>query len=268
MNISILGCGWLGLPLAKRLLEEGHTVKGSTTGRDNMSRLTTEGIIPYLIKVFEEGVQGDMTSFLNEAEILIIDIPPGTRKDPEVNFTGKIGRVKEYLERSTVKHVIFISSTSVYEDAEDFPEYTEEDSANGTAPNSTQLRGAENFLRKGEDYTLTVIRFGGLYGPGRHPVKYLAGRKDISNPDAPVNLIHLEDCIGIINAIIESGKSGVFHGVHPIHPTKEEYYTAIAGARNLPAPEFEHLNTSKGKLIKSIRVEEELGYIFSKSLLG
>lgn len=266
MNISVLGCGWLGLPLAKRLLEEGHTVKGSTTTMDKMSHLTAEGIIPYQIKVYEEGVQGDLTSFLSDAEILVIDIPPGTRKDPETNFTGKTGRIKEYLEKSSVKQVIFISSTSVYEDGEDIPEYTEEEAANGTAANALQLRGAESLLKKWGETTLSIVRFGGLLGPGRHPVKYLAGRKDISDPEAPVNLIHLEDCIGIIIAVVNSGKNGVFHGVHPNHPSKEEFYTAVARQKNLPAPEFDHSTRSKGKLIKSVRLEEELSYIFSKTL--
>jgi len=32
-RISILGTGWLGLPLAKALTEEGHILKGSTTSR-------------------------------------------------------------------------------------------------------------------------------------------------------------------------------------------------------------------------------------------
>ncbi|QED38704.1 SDR family NAD(P)-dependent oxidoreductase [Antarcticibacterium arcticum] len=267
MNISVLGCGWLGLPLAKRLLEEGHTVKGSTTSMDKMSRLTAEGVIPYKIKVYEEGVQGDLTSFLSDAEILIIDIPPGTRKDPEANFAGKTGRITEYLDRSSVKQVIFISSTSVYEDGVDIPEYNEEDAPNATAANSLQLRGAETLLKKSGINVLSIIRFGGLFGPGRHPVKYLSGRKDISNPEAPVNLIHLEDCIGIIMAVISSGSQGVFLGVHPDHPSKKEYYTAVARAKNLPVPEFDHSTPSKGKLIKALRLEEELGYVFSKSLL-
>jgi len=33
-QISILGCGWLGLPLAKAILENEFSVKGSTTSRE------------------------------------------------------------------------------------------------------------------------------------------------------------------------------------------------------------------------------------------
>ena len=269
MNISVLGCGWLGLPLAKKLLAEGHSVKGSTTNRDKMAALTAEGIIPYRIQIFEEGVQGDLTSFLSDAEILIIDIPPGTRKDPEENFVGKIGRLKEFIERSLVKHVLFVSSTSVYEDTEALPEYTEGDPANGTAPNAVQLRGAENLLKKCGNCTISIVRFGGLFGPGRHPVKYLAGRKNIANPGAPVNLIHLEDCIGIILAIIDKKAWGeVFNAVNPEHPTKEKYYKTIAGEMNLATPEFEQQQTSVGKTISSIKVKDVLGYEFDKGLLG
>ena len=50
MKISILGCGWLGLPLGKFLVEKGHVVKGSTTSEDKISLLSSMGIVPFLIK--------------------------------------------------------------------------------------------------------------------------------------------------------------------------------------------------------------------------
>lgn len=265
MNISILGCGWLGLPLAKDLITRGHTIKGSTTSKEKMAVLTAERIIPYQVKLFEEGIQGDIASFLNDAEVLIIDIPPGLRKDPNENFIAKIGRLKNQIDRSPVQHLIFISSTSVFEDREDMPAYTEDDEPNGTQINSEQLRGVEKLLYS-DAFKTSIIRFGGLYGPGRHPVEYLSGRKNIKDPDAPVNLIHLDDCMGIISAIIATGAEGVFHGVNPQHPDKLQYYDAKARERNLPLPGFDHATPSKGKFINSVRLEKELGFVFSKSL--
>ena len=47
-TISLLGCGWLGLPLAKQLIEKGYTVKGTTTTEDRMSVLECAGVVPYL----------------------------------------------------------------------------------------------------------------------------------------------------------------------------------------------------------------------------
>lgn len=264
MNISILGCGWLGLPLAIELIAEGHLVKGSTTSREKIAKLSAEGIIPYQIKLFEEGIQGDIASFLNDAEVLIIDIPPGLRKDPAENYIAKLGRLKDQVDKTSVQHLIFVSSTSVYEDREDFPVYTEDDDPNGTQVNSEQLKGAEKLMFS-EKFRTSIIRFGGLFGPGRHPVNYLAGRKNIKDPRGPVNLIHLEDCIGLITAVIESGLSGIFHGVYPEHPSKDAYYKKISEDKNLAIPQFDHNSPSKGKIINSVRVGE-LDFTFRRNL--
>lgn len=267
MNISILGCGWLGLPLAKSLISKGHVIKGSTTSRDKLQQLTSEGISPYVIQLFEEGIQGDISAFLSDAEVLIIDIPPGVRKDPEVNFVGKIGRLASQIERSGIKKVIFISATSVYKDMDSIPVYSEEDLANGTAENSKQLKGAEEILKNSEAFETSIIRFGGLIGPGRHPVNYLSGKIDVKDAEGPVNLIHLEDCIGIIEAIIENESwPYIFNAVAPDHPTRKDYYTKMATEKGLAAMSFNQREVSKGKIIESVNLDEILNYEFKKSI--
>jgi 3-hydroxyisobutyrate dehydrogenase-like beta-hydroxyacid dehydrogenase len=50
MKISILGCGWLGFPLGKYLVEKGHFVKGSTTSESKIALLSKVGIEPFLLK--------------------------------------------------------------------------------------------------------------------------------------------------------------------------------------------------------------------------
>lgn len=267
MNISILGCGWLGLPLAKKLVEEGHVVKGSTTSREKMTQLTSEGILPYLIKLHTEGIEGDITAFLSDADVLIIDIPPGLRGDPNANFIGKIGRLQDYIKKSGVKNVLFVSSTSVYEDSLEIPVYTENDPANGISDSAKQLSSAEELLRNSESFSTSIVRFGGLFGPGRNPVNYLAGRKDINDPKAPVNLIHLEDCIGIIIEIINKEAWGeIFNAASPEHPTKEEHYIRKASENDLPLPKFEQNEISKGKIIESVNIKEKLDYSFSQGI--
>lgn len=263
MKISVLGCGWFGLPLAKRLIDEGHVVKGSTTSQEKMGRLQDAGIIPFRIKLFAEGIEGDLESFLSDSEVLIVNIPPGLRKDPDADFIGKIGRLLNYVEKSGVEKLIFVSSTSVFEDGKDIPIYTEESEPNGTGENSRQLISAEKQLVKSKDFETTVIRFGGLIGPGRHPVNYLSGKKQIKNPKAPVNLIHLEDCIGIILKILQKEAWGItINAVSPKHPDREHYYTEVAIQKNLALPEFENAGISRGKIVNSIYLKEQLDYDF------
>jgi len=84
-QISILGCGWLGLPLAKALLENGFLVKGSTTSVGKLSVLKNLGIQAFQIELSETKIQGEVDSFLENSKILIIDVPPklrGSSTDP------------------------------------------------------------------------------------------------------------------------------------------------------------------------------------------
>ncbi|MDA9071024.1 dTDP-glucose 4,6-dehydratase, partial [Flavobacteriaceae bacterium] len=52
-SISILGCGWLGKPMAVSLLREGFTVKGSTTSEIKIQELEALEIEAYLIDITE-----------------------------------------------------------------------------------------------------------------------------------------------------------------------------------------------------------------------
>ncbi|MFY7956748.1 MAG: SDR family NAD(P)-dependent oxidoreductase, partial [Flavobacterium macrobrachii] len=117
MNISILGCGWLGFPLAKSLLQKGFLVKGSTTTMEKMSVLENAGINAFHIALSEEEIKGDIDNFLSNSQILIIDIPPKLRGNSGENFVAKIQNLIPFIEKSSVEKVIFVSSTSVYSDA-------------------------------------------------------------------------------------------------------------------------------------------------------
>lgn len=267
MKISILGCGWLGLPLAKELLKQSHRIKGSTTSPEKLAVLASEGIEPYQISVSPEGVSAEIQEFLAETEVLIIDIPPGLRRDPEQDFAGGIEKLVKEVGKSGVKKLLFVSSTTVYEDTPEFPTYTESDAPNGTSAAAKQLNSVEKMLLQSTFFDTCVLRFGGLIGADRHPVKYLSGRKNISNPLAPVNLIHQQDCIKIINAILEKDKfNGVYNGVFPEHPTKSEYYSKAAAEKNLPVPEFNFDTPSQGKIIDAEKVRRELGMKFQNKI--
>lgn len=266
MNISILGCGWLGLPLAKSLLKQGHTVKGSTTSSERLEPLSLAGIEAFRLTVSPEGITGDMTNFLADTDLLIVDIPPGLRRNPEKDFVGGIKVLAEVIDASRIKKLIFVSSTSVYEDTTEIPAYTEADEPNGTSPAALQLKEAEQLLMN-LGFNACILRFGGLIGADRHPVKYLAGKKGLADAFAPVNLIHQKDCIGVILQLVEAkNAAGVFNAVYPEHPSKKEYYSSKARKAGLPLPEFDEVKPSKGKIVRSVRVGEELGYEFKEGI--
>ena len=267
MKVSILGCGWLGMELGKRLRARNHEVRGSVTRMEKMQELRTAGIVPYSIKLFEKGIQGDIRSFLSGTNILIVDVPPGLRKNPEVSFVKKIEYLIPYIENSYLQKVIFTSSTSVYEDQEDFPVYDELAVTDNSNEISIQLRKTELLFLNNEKFNASILRFGGLIGPERHPVKYLSGKTGIKNPQAPVNLVHQEDCIAAICKLMEMEKdNSIWNVVYPEHPTKQEYYSKIACDKNMALPKFDESLPSKGKKISSEKLRNTLNFEFTNTI--
>jgi nucleoside-diphosphate-sugar epimerase len=272
-QISILGCGWLGLPLAKALLINGFSVKGSTTSEEKLSGLRTAGIDPFLVALDSKKITGAIDDFLSGSETLIINIPPQLRGEnndssnvEEKIFVQKIKILISHIEKSAVQNVLFVSSTSVYGKANG--KIIEDTPAKPDTESGKQLLETELLLQNSSSFKTTILRFGGLIGEDRNPVKFLAGKQNLENPNACINFIHQEDCIGIILKIIELKSWGeIYNGVSPFHPTRETYYTQKATELNLPLPEFDYSKTSTEKLILSNKAVTVLGYNFIKTNL-
>lgn len=274
-QISILGCGWLGLPLAKKLIETGFSIKGSTTSEKKLIVLEENKIQPYLIALYENKIIGNITNFLNESEVLIIDIPPKLRSSQSENFVSKIKNLITEIEKLAIKKVLFISSTSVYGDlpiCSTALEVTEEFVLNPDFESGKQLLEVEQLLQSNTNFKTTVIRFGGLIGKDRHPIQFLAGRENVENPEAPINFIHQEDCIGIIDQVLNQIHNDnwkwneTFNAVAPEHPTRAEYYHKKALEMNLKVPTFVKESKSKGKIISSKKLQKILNYTFQNKI--
>ena len=261
MQISILGCGWLGFPLAQSLLQKKYRIKGSTTTAHKLVDLEKSGILPFLLSLEEAHVIGNIEAFLKDSTVLLIDIPPKLRKENAPNFVSKIRNLLPFIEQSTIQKVLFISSTSVY--ADDNSIVTEETIPKPETASGKQLLEAEKCLQQNSNFQTTVVRFGGLIGPNRHPIHFLTGKTNLENPNSPVNLIHQNDCISIIELIIEQDYWGkTTNAVNPNQPTRKNYYAQTAKAFDLIVPQFNESQDSRGKTICSNKLIQELGYDF------
>lgn len=258
-TISILGCGWLGLPLAETLIKDGYSVKGSTTSDLKLSLLQSKSIEAYKI-VLNPQLAGENAEQFFNSDVLIINIPPLRRDDIIEYHFLQIESVIKYLNSSTCKKIIFISSTSVYgnknnevdEDSKTLPE-----TLSGEA-----LVIVENYLRQNRNFDTTIIRFGGLIGPDRNPAKFALSRSVIEYSDTPLNLIHLDDCIGIIKSVLgKDSWNEIINGVCEYHPTRKEFYSLSAEKLSLPKPEFKD-GKEPHKIVKSKKVNSLLNYQF------
>ena len=264
-KIALIGCGWLGLPLAKSLLTKGYQVAGSTTSVEKLSQLRGNGISPFLITLSEEGIDGNIETLLNNAAAVIVNVPPKLRGGSLENYVAKMSFLNAAILEAKIPKVIFVSSTSVYGDASG--DVTEETPTLPSTESGKQLLLSENIFREEKNYETTVIRFGGLIGPNRHPVTMLSKRKNLKNGHHPINLIHLTDCIRVIEEILQQGWwNMIFNAVYPYHPSKEDYYTGEAERRNLQKPDYEPSKKEEGKTIISYNLITVKGFEFTTTL--
>ena len=266
-QISIIGCGWLGLPLAKNLVEKGFIINGSTTSTDKLESLAQFKINPFLITLNESKISGNYSEFLMGSETVIINIPPGLRQNPNKNHVAEIEHLMHTIEAHAIKNVLYISSTSVFEDTIDFPVITCDTKPNAKSTKAKQLIEIEQILQANTNFNTTILRFGGLIDEERHPSKFLAGRENVSNPKAPLNLIHKTDCISIISSILQKNKWNItLNATYPKHPSKESYYSKYCKQENLPLPSYNCSEESKGKIIECSTLVQLLNYTFKAEL--
>lgn len=267
MIVSILGCGWLGFPLAQTLLRQNYIVKGSTTTKSTFDILEKNGIEPYLITVPDTLDLDNNVSFW-DSNILFLNIPPG-RGTPTVEkqYPEKVKAVRDSLlnfdGEHRIKKVIFASSTSVYPSREGVFKEEDAELSDTARPSGSAVLKAEQLLLESSEYETIVLRFGGLYGYDRHPVRYLAGKENLSSPLKPVNLIHQDDCIQIVKTFVENDvPTGVYNAVSDGHPPRKTLYQSAAGHFDVEPPTFDSTSESINRIISNKKLKKQLGYSF------
>jgi nucleoside-diphosphate-sugar epimerase len=255
-RVSILGCGWFGQPLGARLVADGLLVNGSTTRPDKTDGLKAAGIKPHVLR-FDPSFDGDVASDFFDCDIMVVAISPKTKQKGAEFYHQQLAHVTQAVVRAEIKWVIFISSTSVYPSSG--REVFEED-----ADLTSALGVAEKILCDCSTFATTVLRFGGLIGPGRHPGRFLAG-KEVEGGDDPVNVVHLNDCVNITAQIIQLQKRNETYNVcADEHPSRREFYTAAAAQLALPLPVFKGGKVGF-KIVSNHKVRQHLNYDFEYS---
>ncbi|MBC7390249.1 MAG: SDR family oxidoreductase [Opitutaceae bacterium] len=259
-SISLLGCGWLGLPLGKFLVLQGYEVKGSVTTTEKFPILEAAGIQPFQLSLSPE-LEGVNTQNFFKSDILIINFPPKRRPDIEQYHKAQFEALIPHIKKHQIKYVVFVSSTSVYPNLN--REVFEYDDLSPEKGSGKALKTVESMLMAEDSFQTTVVRFGGLVGYDRVPGRFLASKKEVSNPNAPINLIHQDDCIEIIFKIISLENWGeIFNACAEKHPVRKDYYRQAALQIGLKPPKFTVNTETEFKIINSDKLKKMLHFNF------
>lgn len=257
IKIFVIGCGWLGFPLAKKFVEKNFTVYGSTTSENKIQKLEKSGIIPFLFSIND--IKNEDKLIFSQADVLILNFPPSNIKIE--NFQYFINSIPE-----NVKKIIFTSSISVY--GEQFGIITEENELKAISENGKKLIQMESILLEKFPEKIVILRLAGLVGIERHPVKYLSGKNNLEDGELNINLVHLEDCINVIYSFAENKLKGIYNVCEDYHPSKKEFYNKAAEKLKLIPPEFNDskINSISERIIASNKLLNNLNYNFSGNI--
>ena len=283
-TVSLLGCGWLGLPLAERLVQTGFSVQGSTTRTTRMATIQSVGAEALLLRIDPEPDRGPKTESgaqtwapseaanrFFHAHTLLLDIPPQAASGPE-HYPSQVRNILYRREAGGFAHLIFVSSTSVYGSLQG--EVNEETTPKPDSASGEILLGVENSLRKEAKrlgFHLSIVRPAGLVGPGRHPGLFLANRKGLKDPLSPINLVHQLDVAMSLLSIITSRitvplkerETDVYNLVSRLHPTRQEFYTRASQALDLVVPQFSAASSQDStKIVYGEKIREKVQFVF------
>lgn len=235
-TIAVIGCGWLGLPIASDLVDRGLKVIGTTTREERISDIEKHGVRGRIYRM------GDLNP--PQAEGYVINVPPSKTTD----YVASLRATAEQLPPTS--NVLFVSTTSVYTNMMDvFPESQVVPGSPSPADYNTtskhspipiaELIQAEGIFWTGSNGRATILRCGGLVGPGREPGRFLAGKSNVPDPDSLVSISTLGKVVHMVALIIATGDWGkVINAVERNRPTRREFYTKAALDLGLEPPTF------------------------------
>lgn len=247
MHKLIIGCGYVGLSVAHKWLEQGHVVAALTRSETHAREFTRLGITP---------VMGDITQPdslkrlpVSETVLYAVGFDRSAEKSRREIYVEGLNHALCEIKQRTQK-IIYLSSTSVY--GQSGGEWVDETSVcepereNGQiCLEAEQLFEQHGLLPNGEQRetaTAVILRLAGIYGPGRllaRMEQIKAGEPLAGRPDAWLNLIHLTDIVNTVlkcDTDIHLESHYLVSDSRPI--TRQEYYETLARLLKAPLPQF------------------------------
>lgn len=269
MNRLILGCGYLGLRVARSWKSEGNNVYAVTRSQSNAQRMKQEGIIPVIADITEP----DSLKGLPQADTILFSVGMDRKKYDSV-FSVYVDGLKNVLSAISMvpAQLIYVSSTGVYGNFDGA--WIDEDSpTTPTREGGKACLAAEKSLRKSRFAAQScVLRFAGIYGPNRVPTQSLIDSqqwKKISS-NGFLNLIHVDDGANIIQKVADQKIVQETFNVSDGNPPKrKEYYQFIAEQLELPEIPWEETDavnrdarSGSNKRVSNQKLVGRLGNLF------
>ncbi len=258
----ILGCGYLGVRVGRILSSRGVSVVATTTRPDRTAELESFGFEPALLNFENFENLEESAVWRRGYEVVLCATAPGRGGSVEAVFHSGPVRCARKAFEAGAKRFVLVSTTGVYQQ-DDGSWVTEESPAKPSEGRYLTIRTAEDELLS---LGASVLRLGGLYGPGRSPVEWLRrpemrGRILQGSREAWMNWIRVEDAADLCALVLDRGAPGtIYLGVdgHPVR--RGDFYRFAAEQAGLAPPDLPSGLPGMGKRCDNRSTRAWLGF--------
>lgn len=264
-SVLIFGCGYLGLRAAAAWRKAGCRVSAFTRGRTQ--ELTALGIEPLLADILEPASLHEIPTV--DTVLYAVGMDRSTGRTLREIYIDGLQNVLEQLTLQSIapKRFLYISSTSVYGQTHGNA-VSETDTTVPLDASGHTILDAERLLHSYLP-TAIILRFAGIYGPGRllRRQQLLAGAPLVGDAEKWLNLIHVEDGARAILAAESRAVPGQVYNIADDTPVRRrDFYTCLAyllqapEARFEPYPDGTTIPLEANRRIQNVKARSELGF--------
>jgi len=260
-RILLAGCGAIGTQLGLQLAANGHQVFGLRRSDKPLPFAAIQCDLTRSIAV------GTLPAAL---DYVVHTGTPAERSDAgyAAAYPQAVTHLLQALQGQSLKRFFFVSSTAVYQQDDG----SLVDEASVTAPqqfNGSRVLQAEHILAQAT-IPYTCVRFGGIYGRGRNWLlrRVQSGVEAQASPPKYTNRIHQDDCVGVLQFLIEQSEQGkpvrdLYVAVDDEPADEASVYSWLAQQLHAPAPLLrnEPASASRNKRCSNQRLRDA-GYQF------
>lgn len=247
-RLLIAGCGDLGIRLAGRLDRRQWQVHGL--------RRRVEALPEFVVPVRADLSDPDsLAAATGEWDAVVYQATPD-RYDEAGYRVAYVEGLANLLERAHARRLVFVSSTAVY--GQDGGEWVDESSDTGVPRfNGRVLLEAEALAGRSAPNS-TVVRFSGIYGPGRDYLvrKVASGEASCrEHPPQWTNRIHADDCAGVLAHLLTLDRPEALYCASDSHPAPRcEVLDWLARQLGVSPPLREGSDRGQGKRVANARL--------------
>jgi nucleoside-diphosphate-sugar epimerase len=231
-SVLVVGCGFIGLPLARGFASAGWLTRAITASESTVSKLRCER---FQVDAIDIGNKESLQRLAKVPFEVVVHCASSGRGGIDAYKAVYLHGTQNLLDNVQPRHFIFSGSTSVYAQT-DGSLINEESLAEPSRETGRVLRATENLVLNSGG---SVARLAGLYGPSRCiPLKNLLRGEAVieGEGDRVMNMVHQVDAVSALRFLVEQREPGIFNVVDNEPVRQLDWFLWICQQMQMPLP--------------------------------